>query len=59
MTLSTSLVAVWYSSDFLSSSLARLLGLEQSRVLDGDDGLVGEGLDQFDLLVVECRHARA
>jgi hypothetical protein len=30
-----------------------LLGLEQPRVLDGDDGLVGEGLKQRDLLVAE------
>jgi hypothetical protein len=32
----------------------RLLGLvEQPRVLDGDDGLVGEGLQEMDRLVVE------
>ena len=29
---------------------ARLHLLEQPRILDGDDGLVGEGLHQFDLL---------
>ena len=28
---------------------ARLHLLEQPRVLDGDDGLVGEGFDQLDL----------
>ena len=35
--------------------LAALLGdlLEQARVLDGDDGLVGEGLQQRDLFVRE------
>ena len=32
---------------------ALLLGFEQSHVLDRDDGLVGEGLDQSDLLVGE------
>ena len=32
---------------------ARLHLLEQPRVLDGDDGLVGEGLEQFDLAVRE------
>ena len=36
---------------FVQFALARLLRLEQPRVLDGDDGLVGEGLDQLDLLV--------
>ena len=34
---------------FLQLVLARLFGLEQPRVLDGDDGLVGEGLEQIDL----------
>ena len=32
---------------------ALLLGLEQPHVLQGDDGLVGEGGDQFDLLFGE------
>ena len=32
---------------------ARLHLLEQPRVLDGDHGLVGEGLEQLDLLVGE------
>ena len=45
MTPSTSLVAVWYSSDSCSSRVARLHLLEQPRVLDGDHGLVGEGRD--------------
>ena len=34
-------------------AVARLHLLEQPRVLDGDDGLVGEGLDKLDLLVGE------
>src|SRR5262249_9690851 len=38
---------------FLQLALARLLCLEQPCVLDGDDGLVGEGLDQLDLLISE------
>ena len=41
MTLSTSAVAVCCSSDF-----AQLV--EQTRVLDGDDGLVGEGLEKIE-----------
>ena len=35
---------------------------EQTHVLDGDYGLVGEGLDQFDLFVRErfdSRHAKS
>ena len=52
MTLSTSLVAVCCSSDFGQLARARLHLLEQPRVLDGDDGLVGEGLEQLDL---RCR----
>ena len=49
MTLSTSLVAVWYSSD--SSKLARagLQFAEQPRVLDRDDRLISKGADEFDL----------
>ena len=46
MTLSTSAVAVCCCSD--STQL-----VEQSRVLDGDDGLSGEVLDQLNLLVGE------
>jgi hypothetical protein len=34
---------------FLQLALARLLSLKQPRVLDGDDGLVGEGLNKGDL----------
>src|SRR5262245_66456854 len=34
---------------FLQLALARLLSIEQSRVLDRDYGLVGKGLEQFDL----------
>ena len=41
--------------DGTCSSRARLDLFEQPRVLDGDDGLVGEGLDQLDLLGVEGR----
>src|SRR5262245_57361443 len=33
----------------LQLTLARLLGLKQARVLDGDDSLIGEGLHQADL----------
>jgi hypothetical protein len=40
--------------------LERLLRLiEQSRVLDGDDSLVGEGLQQRDLLVREGTNLRS
>ena len=49
MTLSTSLVAVWYSSDSCSSRGPRLDLLEQADVVDGDHGLVGEGGDEIDL----------
>ena len=38
---------------------ARLHLLEQPRVLDGDDGLVGEGLDKLDLTLAVRLHARA
>ena len=37
----------------LQLALARLLRLEQPRVLDGDHGLVGEGLEELDLPVGE------
>ncbi len=45
----------------LLKRLAEIVGaltqfLEQSRVLDGDDGLLGEILDQCDLLVCERLH---
>ena len=33
--------------------------LEQPNVLDGDDGLVGEGFEQFDLSVRERTHFNA
>ena len=38
---------------------ARLHLVEQPRVLDRDHGLVGEGLDQLDLLVGKGPHLRA
>ena len=49
MTLSTSAVAVCCCSRFAQF-------IEQSRVLDGDDGLGGKILDQLDLLVGERPH---
>ena len=52
MTLSTSAVAVCCCR---SKSLSRQL-VEQPRVLDRDDRLVGEVLDQLDLLVGERPH---
>src|SRR5262245_29195819 len=39
----------------LQLAFALLLSLEQPRVLDGDHGLVSEGLDERDLLVIERR----
>ena len=41
------------SQQFLKVARARLHFVEQARVFDGDDGLVGEGLNEFDLLGVE------
>ena len=52
MTRSTSAVAVCCSSD--SPQFA-----EQPRVLDGDDGLVGEGTHQLDLALAERLYALA
>ena len=49
MTFSTSAVAVCCSLGKIDS--AQLI--EQPRILDGDDGLGGEVLHQFDLLVGE------
>ena len=48
----TSEVAVCCSSDSLRSSVLTQL-LEQSGILDGDHGLIGEVLHQLDLLVCE------
>ena len=48
MTLSTSAVAVCCCKRFAQF-------VEQPGVLDGDDGLGGEGRDQLDLLVGEGR----
>ena len=53
MTWSTSDVAVCCSSDSVRSSVRWRSSLEQSRILDGDDGLIGEVSDQRDLLVGE------
>ena len=54
MTPRTSEVAVCCSSDSLKivGTLTQLV--EQACVLDGDDGLGGEGLDELDLFVGEC-----
>ena len=49
MTLSTSLVAVWYSSDSSRSRVRACNFTEQPRILDRDDCLVGKGSHQFDL----------
>src|SRR5262252_1311696 len=37
-------------------ALTCLLGFEQPRVLDGDHGLVGEGVDELDLAFGEWAH---
>src|SRR6516165_7277107 len=49
MTLSTSLVAVWYSSDSSWSRVRACNFTEQPRILDRDDRPVGKGAHQFDL----------
>ena len=59
ITLSTSLVAVCCSSATRSSSLRACQLGEQPHVLDGDDGLVGEGLNQLDLRLGEGLHPPA
>ena len=41
------------SSLLLQASICALQFVEQSRILDGDDGLSGEVLDQLDLLIAE------
>ena len=46
----TSLVAVCCSSASVELAVPRLQLLEQPHVLDRDDGLVGEGLEERDLL---------
>ena len=50
MTRRISLVAVCVSSAVGQVAVARLQLLEQPHVLDGDHGLVGEGLEERDLL---------
>ena len=56
MTLSTSLVAVWYSSDSCKIAGALAQFAEQPRVLHRDDRLGGEVLQQRDLLVGKWPH---
>ena len=58
MTCSTSEVAVCCSSASDKLARARLHLVEQPHVLDRDHRLVGEGRDQFDLLVGERPHLR-
>ena len=53
MTRRTSPVAVCVPSDVGELAVARLQLGEQAHVLDGDDRLVGEGLEERDLLVGE------
>ena len=54
-----SLVAVCCSSASVSSRFRACSSVEQAHVLDGDDGLVGEGLQQLDLLVGEQARTRS
>ena len=56
MTRSTSAVAVCCSSASVSVAVALLQLGEQAGVLDGDHGLVGEGLQQRDLPLGEGAH---
>ena len=49
MTFSTSAVAVCCCSASVRSSVRALHFVEQPRILDGDRGLIGESLNQFDL----------
>ena len=58
MTLSTSLVAVWYSSDSCGRG-AGLQFVDQPRILDRDHRLVGEGADQLDLPLGERLDAQS
>ena len=58
MTWRISLVAVCRARAPVSSLVARLQLLEEPHVLDRDDRLVGEGLEQRDLLVGERPHLR-
>ena len=59
MTLSTSAVAVCCCSDSASRRVRCLHLVEQPHILDRDHGLVGEGLQQLDLLVAERPHLGA
>ena len=54
MTFSTSLVAVWYSSDLLKIARAGLQRTIRLGAGDGDHRLLGEGFQQFDLAVGEA-----
>ena len=51
MTRRTSPVAVCCSSASVSSRLRAWSSRKKPRVLDGDDGLIGEGLQEGDLLI--------
>ena len=59
MILSTSAVAVCCCSNSLQIVRAFVAPLEQPDILDRDDGLIGEGLEQLDLLVGERAHLLA
>ena len=58
MTLSTSAVAVCCCSDSRQIVGARLHFVEQPRILDGDDRLIGEGAQQFDRAYRRTRRPR-
>ena len=49
-------MATCCSSASLSSSVARLHLVEEPHILDGNDGLVGERLEQRNLLLTEWPH---
>src|SRR5215217_9593327 len=55
MTLSTSPVAVWYSSDSCSSRV-RVCSASKACVFDGNHRLIGEVLQHRDLAVAEGTH---
>src|SRR5215510_13248486 len=55
----TSGTSSYVKAGLLELTRSRLHLLEQPRVLDGDGGLVGEGLEQFDLSVGKRAHLGA